>query len=87
MKLGTVQVVTHASDYAYRRLWTATWIFPQPAAPLSALPVNDPAALLRLLAESGVPIGEQEAVLDHAQIDHTGRPVASRTAPESIPRS
>lgn len=70
MKLGTINVVTHASDYAYRRLWTATWIFPRPPAPASALPLHDPAALVRLLAAAGVPIGEQEAVLDHAQIDH-----------------
>lgn len=70
LRLGSVETVTHTIDYAARRLWTATWIFPQPPAPVSALPVHDPAALMRLLAEAGVPIGEQEAVLDHAQIDH-----------------
>lgn len=70
LKLGPVAAVMHASDYAYRRLWTATWIFPQPPAPLSALPVHDPAALVRLLATAGVTIGDQEAVLDHAQIEH-----------------
>lgn len=70
MKLGAINAIMHASDYAYRRLWTATWVFPQPPAPVSALPVHDPAALVRLLAKAGVPIGEQEAVLDHKQIDH-----------------
>lgn len=70
LKLGPIAARMHASDYAYRRLWTATWIFPQPPAPLSALPVSDPAALVRLIAAAGVPIGEPEAVLDHAQIDH-----------------
>lgn len=64
LKLGAIAAVMHASDYAYRRLWTATWIFPQPPAPVSALPVHDPAALVRLLAAAGVAIGEPEAVLD-----------------------
>ena len=70
LKLGAVSAVMHASDYAYRRLWTATWIFPQPPAPVAALPAQDPAALVRLLAKAGVTIGEPEAVLDHAQIEH-----------------
>jgi hypothetical protein len=69
VKLDAIDAVMHTCDYAQPPVWTATWIFPQPPAPISALPIDDPAALVGLLVQAGVFVGDQEAVLDHARFE------------------
>jgi hypothetical protein len=65
-------------DYAYRRLWTAYWLFPHPAS--STFSFDRPESVIESLIESGIPIEEDEAELDLSKIDH----IAFPDLPETI---
>jgi len=69
-------------SYGYYRQWTAHWLFPE--HPGSALAIADPACIVPLLLDAGLPITEDEAAIDSSKIGHIPFPELPTTARRTL---